>query len=110
MLPTDPDYTPVDDIRRSAAQIKDSETLGVDSNMQRQKTNPFSSASEDRTVQGSNRLRDMYDETESILTPAQKSDAQFASDHQGRLELKALPEEGQQNESSDPDYSDDAEF
>ena len=77
--------------------------------MQRQKTNPFSSASEDKTVQGSNRLREMYDETESILTPAQRSEAQFASDHQGGNGLKSLPEEAR-NESSDPNYSDDEEF
>jgi len=55
-------------------------------------------------------MRELYDETESLLTPAQRSDVQINSDHQHRQELKSLPEEVQVNESSNGGYSDDEEF
>ena len=61
-------------MRRSAVQVSCSESgeqlYHASGQVVRQKTQPFSSQSDDKTVQeGSNRIGELYDETESVLTP-----------------------------------------
>ena len=81
------------------------------------KSQPFSSQSEDKTVQNSNHVRQLYSTTESVHQPAvQKSDGQLDAtiesqkkkkNHKRIYDLKSLPEGPIEDSSDSANYTDD---